>query len=72
MKKGKANELWKLSDDELNKELGAAREALFKLKFQAVVDEVTDKSIVRKAKRKIARIKTILRARELSSDSGKE
>lgn len=65
-KKDSAKELWKLSDGDLQKQLSAAKEELYRLKFQAVVDDVTDKSITRKTKKKVARIKTILRARELS------
>ncbi len=61
-------ELRKMSDSELQKELDATHEALYKLRFQSVVDEMVDTSVVRKAKKRMARIKTILRSRELESN----
>jgi len=63
MKNVKSSELRKLSDEELKKALEEAREGLLKLRFQKVVDEMNDKSVIRKTRRKIARIKTILHER---------
>lgn len=68
MKKSKASELRKLSDEQLTKELEEARGSLLKLRFQKVVDEMTDTSVFRKTRRKIARIKTILSERAVASD----
>ncbi|WP_372368571.1 50S ribosomal protein L29 [Candidatus Uabimicrobium sp. HlEnr_7] len=63
MKNVKSSDLRKLSEEELKKELDEAREGLLKLRFQKVVDEMNDTSVIRKTRRKIARIKTILHER---------
>lgn len=60
-------ELRKLSDSELAKELKTVQESLYKLRFQKVVDEMVDTSVIRKARKKIARVKTIQRERELAA-----
>ena len=65
-------ELRKLSTVELEKDLKSTQEALLKLRFKKVVDEVTDTTQIRKAKRKIARIKTLLRENELASVAEKK
>ncbi len=62
-------ELRKLSDSELAKELKTVQESLYKLRFQKVVDEMVDTSVIRKARKKIARVKTIQRERELAAAS---
>jgi len=56
--KGKAKE-------ELVKELKQAQEAVYKLRFQKVVEETMDTSQFRKIRVKIAQIKTLLRQMEL-------
>lgn len=61
--KKKVKDLWKMSEAELNKELGNCQQSLFKMKFQKVVEEIADITVIRKTKRKIAQIKTILHAR---------
>lgn len=63
------NELRKMSDVELAKELKEAQDNLFKLRFKKVIDEMNDKSQIKKSKRKIARIKTILSQRVSSEKS---
>lgn len=65
MEAKKKQDFSKMSDSELKKEWANAQEALFKLRFQKVVEEVTDITVIRKNKRKIARINTILRLREI-------
>lgn len=64
MKLKQIKELRKLSEKELIKELKIAREAALKLRFQKVVDEVTDTSQIKKSKIKIAQIKTLLSERK--------
>ena len=65
MEAKKKQDFSKMSESELKKEWTNAQEALFKLRFQKVVEEVTDITVIRKNKRKIARINTILRLREI-------
>lgn len=67
MKSNPIKELRKMSDADLEKELSNCRENLFKLRFQKVVEEITDKSVIHKTRRKIAQIKTILHLRNLEN-----
>lgn len=64
-------DLSKLSDEDLKKELKTNRETLLKQRFQKVVEEMVDKSVLGKTRKKIARILTILRARELQKQTSK-
>lgn len=58
-------DLRKLSDTELEKELKSVQDALLKLRFQKVVDEVTDTTQINKKRREVAQIKTLLKERAL-------
>jgi large subunit ribosomal protein L29 len=49
--------------------LKESRESLFQLKFQASTEKLDAPSNLRKARREIARIHTILRERELAQKS---
>lgn len=64
MKSNQISELRKLSEKELLKELKIAREATLKLRFQKVVDEVSDTTQINKSKKRIAQIKTLIKERE--------
>ena len=65
----KANELREMSSDQLEFSLKESRESLFQLKFQASTEKLDAPSNLRKARREIARIHTILRERELTQKS---
>lgn len=69
MSKKETKELVKLSDGELEKELGVCRETLYKCRFQKVVEEIADVTMIRKTKRRIARIKTILSQHKVQKNS---
>ena len=56
-------ELRDQSDEALQKELDQAHEALFKLRFQAATRQLADNSQVKKARRRVALIKTLLHER---------
>ncbi len=60
------DEIRKLSDEELAKQLGEAHRELFNLRFRAAANQLTNYNEVRKARKSIARIKTVIRERELS------
>ncbi|HLJ12238.1 MAG TPA: 50S ribosomal protein L29 [Planctomycetaceae bacterium] len=60
----KAKELREMSDDQLQFSLQAARESLFKLKFQASTEKLDAPSNLKKTRREIARLHTILGERE--------
>ncbi len=50
---------------ELNEELVALKEELFRLRFQHATNQLENPLQLRRVKRDIARVKTILREREL-------
>jgi large subunit ribosomal protein L29 len=62
----KTSELTGMSDDELMLALRDTEKHLFQLRFQSATDRLETPSEIAKAKRQIARVKTIQRARELT------
>jgi large subunit ribosomal protein L29 len=60
----KANELRQKSVAELNQELIALGKELFNLRIQKAIGETVQSHLFRKAKRNVARIKTILSGKE--------
>ncbi|OQY37033.1 MAG: 50S ribosomal protein L29 [Anaerolineaceae bacterium 4572_5.2] len=63
-----ADEIRKLSIDEIEAKLTDAREELMKLRFQQVTGQLTDTSRVRYVRRDIARMSTIIRELELAAE----
>lgn len=61
----KVVELRNLTDIELTQKFEDTKKKLFELRFQAEMGQLTNTSSIRDVKRDIARIKTILREREL-------
>ncbi len=53
------------NDLELRADLEAAHESLFNLRFQAATRQLADNSQVHKARRRVARIKTLLKERQI-------
>jgi large subunit ribosomal protein L29 len=62
----KAAEYRGMSDEQLNLTLRDLEKHLFQLRFQSATDRLETPSEMRKARREIARILTILRQRELA------
>ena len=56
-----------LTDEDLKKKLNELVEGLFKLRFRKVTDVVENPAQFKKDRRNIARIKTVLRERELKA-----
>ena len=56
-----------LEDDELETKLREAKEELFNLRFQKSYGQLEDPNALRRAKRDVARILTVLRERQLAS-----
>jgi len=56
-----------MADDELNKKLEELVKGLFNLRFRKVTDVVENPAQFKKDSRNIARIKTVLRERELKA-----
>ncbi len=63
----KAEEVKKLSDEEITVELARLRRHLFDLKSQAVTEKLEDPTQLASAKRDIARLLTEQRARQLAT-----
>ena len=63
----KAKELHELTNDELNTILGELKTELFNLRFRQVAGQLENPVSLRTCKRDIAKIKTILRERELKA-----
>lgn len=62
----KTKELLGMSDEQLGLTLKDTEKHLFQLRFQSATDRLETPSEIRKARRDIARIKTIQRQRELA------
>lgn len=60
----KANEVHKMSDEEMNVEASRLRRHLYDLKSQAVTEKLEDPSQLSKVRRDIARLLTEQRARQ--------
>ena len=58
-----------LSNDELEDELVDTHRALMNLRFRAATMQLADMNEVGKARKRIARIKTVIRERELAADA---
>lgn len=61
----KLKEFRDMSADDLNKELEESHEELFNLRFRVATKQLVNHRELRRVKRKIARLKTLLTEREL-------
>ncbi len=61
----KVEEIQALSSEELAKQLEAAYQELFNLRFRAATKQLVNHREIPRVKKKIARLKTIMREREL-------
>ncbi|MFX4263051.1 50S ribosomal protein L29 [Pelotomaculum propionicicum] len=61
----KVKELRELTDAELGKKLTDSKDELFKLRFQMATGQLDNPIKLQEVRRKIARVKTIIREREL-------
>ena len=62
-----ADGLREMSDEQLQAQLKQTQKDLFRLKVQASVEKIDAPSNLRKFRKEIARIKTVLRRRELDA-----
>ena len=67
----KAEEVHKLTGEEIEVEIGRLQRRLFDLRTQAVTEKIEDPSQFEKVRKDVARLKTERRARELKMESGK-
>ncbi|HEY8349683.1 MAG TPA: 50S ribosomal protein L29 [Clostridiales bacterium] len=63
----KASELRNMTQEELQKELNELKSELFKLRFQLVTNQLENPMKLRDVKKNIARVKTVMREREIKS-----
>ena len=63
----KANELRKLSTEELAAKEKELKEELFNLRFQLATGQLTNTQRIRECKKDVARVKTLLCERELKA-----
>ena len=61
----KVDEIRALSSDELARQLEAAHKELFELRFRLATKQLVNHREVRRVKKVIARLKTIIKEREL-------
>lgn len=66
----KANEIRKMSSEDLNNKVNELKNELFNLRFRLATGQLENPSSIKNVKRDIARVKTIIREREL--EVGKE
>ena len=62
----KINEIRDLTNEELNQKLEELKKELFTLRFQHATNQLDNPRVITEVKRTIARVKTILRERELN------
>ena len=63
----KASKLQEMTNDELMGKLGDLKHELFNLRFQNATGQLGNVMVVKQTKRDIARVKTVLRERELAA-----
>ena len=63
----KAKEIHDMTNDELNAKLGSLKEELFNLRFRHATGQLENPNVVKTVKKDIARVKTVIRERELKA-----
>ena len=61
----KTNEIRKLSTEEINKKIAESKEELFNLRMKQATGSLENPSRIRELRKYVARLKTILREREI-------
>jgi large subunit ribosomal protein L29 len=64
----KAKEIREMNPDELQGELESLERRLFEIRTQAVTEKLEDPSRLTRTRRDIARLKTVIRERELAAE----
>ncbi|EDS72341.1 50S ribosomal protein L29 [Anaerofustis stercorihominis] len=65
----KAQDIRNMSEQELNNQLSSLKEELFNLRFQHATGQLDNPLKIREVKRDYARVKTVLRERELQANA---
>lgn len=61
----KANEIRKLSTEEINKKIAESKEELFNLRMKQATGSLENSGRIKELRHTVARLKTILREREI-------
>ena len=64
----KINEIRKLTDEEIVKQIESAKEELFNLRFNQATGNLEKPSRINELRKQVARLKTVLRERELNGE----
>lgn len=65
----KINKIVEMSSEEAEKEIGELKKELFNLRFSLATNGLENPMRIKEVKRDIARVKTILRQRELKGEN---
>jgi len=65
----KAKKIRELTDEELTKKVSDYKEELFNLRFQQVTGQLDNPMRIKDVRKNIARVKTIIRMREIAGES---
>ena len=65
----KIDEIRKMSNDEMVKEIESLKQELFQLRFQQATGQLTNSAQMKNIKKTIARMKTVMTERELSKEN---
>ena len=65
----KASEIRQLTAEELNTKLNDLKAELFNLRFQLAINQLDNPMRISAVKKDIARVKTVIRANELSKEN---
>ena len=65
----KINDIRNLTDEDIKKEIESAKEELFNLRFSQATGNLEKPSRINELRKQVARMKTVLRERELSKEA---
>ena len=65
----KANEVHGMTNDELQAKLVSLKEELFNLRFRHATGQRENPCVLKQVKKDIARVKTVIREREIKADA---
>lgn len=63
-----AAEIRELTDDEIRERIGEVQEELFRLRFRSATQELESPALLGQLRKDLARLKTVLRMRELAPE----
>jgi large subunit ribosomal protein L29 len=67
----KTQEIRDMTSDDINARVGQLQEELFRLRFRRATTELENPILLRTLRKDIARLKTVLREREITSEGAR-